>query len=180
MARPLIVEVHPGQDGQCRRLPWLGSAAEAAARNEQRRQAVGAMESGSRAMPVYWWGGGPLHGELVQEPGASVADAEGATGLRARINCDLAAALRALPVVGGRHARLYREPAGEGRYRYRCGYAGGRVVLAEGLGGRRFVVCDTDGSELAVAPSLAAALRVAYQPAPPDDAAPLQSSGDVL
>jgi hypothetical protein len=181
MGRPFILEVIPGQDGMHERRPWIGTAAIAAARNVQREEALAAHQAGARVLPLYWWGNGPIRGELVQEPAASVADEGGAEALHTHLANELAEALRAIPSRRGRPVRVQREPAGEGRYVYRCAGTHGRYVVAEGTGGRRFIVRDGDGHELATVTTLAEAMRTAYgAPNPTGNGSDLQLSGDVL
>jgi hypothetical protein len=181
MGRPLILEVIPGQDGMHDRRPWTGTAAIAAARNVQREEALVARQPGARALPLYWWGNGPIRGERVQEPAASMVDEGGTEALGAYLVRELAEALRAIPADRGPRVRVHRESAGEGRYVYRCADADGRHVVADGIGGRRFTVRDGDGHELATVTTLAEAMRTAYGAQnPTGNGSDLQLSGDVL
>ena len=181
MDRPMILEVRPGNDGDHERTPWAGTAAAAAAANAARDADLAAYRPGARVRPLYWWANGPLRGERVREPAASVADAEGSRGLRAYLGRELEGALLAVSVATGCRARVSRTSIGEGIYHYTCHGARGRYVIAQGLGGERFLLHDQDGHELATLPTLAAALGAAYDLAPPlGDVSPLQSSGDVL
>jgi hypothetical protein len=177
----MILKVRPGNDGLHERTPWAGTAAAAAAANFARDAALEAGKPGARVLPLYWWANGPLRGERVREPAASVADAKGARGLRAHLGADLEAALVAVSVATGCRGRVARTSIGDGAYRYACAGTGGRYVIAQGLGGERFLLHDQDGRELAELPTLSAALGVAYDLAtPPPDGVALQSSGDVL